>query len=71
MKRPPAHFIFFLFCWFSKMLSAQFGAQPPFVFDLEAVNANLPGHHSFAFAQAGNKWLIIGGRTTGLHGMSS
>jgi hypothetical protein len=28
---------------------------------------NLPGLHSFAFAQSGGKWLIIGGRLDGLH----
>lgn len=28
---------------------------------------NLPGLHSFAFAQHDGKWLIIGGRTDGLH----
>lgn len=29
--------------------------------------ANLPGLHSFAFAQADGKWLVIGGRKDGLH----
>lgn len=28
---------------------------------------NLPGLHSYAFAQYNNKWLIIGGRVDGLH----
>jgi len=28
---------------------------------------NLPGLHSFAFAQADGKWLVIGGRKDGLH----
>ncbi len=28
---------------------------------------NLPGLHSYAFAQHDNKWLIIGGRKDGLH----
>lgn len=28
---------------------------------------NLPGLHSFAFAQANGKWLVIGGRKDGLH----
>lgn len=29
--------------------------------------AGFPGLHSFAVAQSGGKWLIIGGRTDGLH----
>jgi len=28
---------------------------------------NLPGLHSYAFAQSGNKWLVIGGRKDGIH----
>ncbi|MGE0568390.1 MAG: T9SS type A sorting domain-containing protein [Bacteroidia bacterium] len=28
---------------------------------------NLPGVHSFAFAQSNDKWLIVGGRLDGLH----
>lgn len=28
---------------------------------------NLPGIHSYAFAQSNGKWLIIGGRTDGIH----
>jgi hypothetical protein len=51
---------------------AQFGTPPPFTFEIEPVTGtNLPGYHSFAFAQQGSKWLIVGGRTNGLHGMSS
>ena len=29
--------------------------------------STLPGLHSYAFAQHNGKWLIIGGRTDGLH----
>ena len=50
---------------------AQFGNSPPFTLDIEAVTAPVTPVHSFAFAQSGSKWLIIGGRTNGLHGMSS
>ncbi|MEW6469366.1 MAG: T9SS type A sorting domain-containing protein [Bacteroidota bacterium] len=51
---------------------AQFGQQPPFTLDLQpATDVSLPGLHSFAFAEYGTKWLFVGGRTNGLHGMSS
>ncbi|HRG53440.1 MAG TPA: hypothetical protein PLL00_11440 [Bacteroidia bacterium] len=51
---------------------AQFGKTPPFQLQIQAVNGtNLPGFHSFSFAQAGDKWLFIGGRTNGLHGLNS
>lgn len=51
---------------------AQFGQLPPFTVSIEPVTgANIPGIHSFAFAQSGDKWLIIGGRTNGLHGLNS
>jgi hypothetical protein len=51
---------------------AQFGQMPPFSIQIEAIaGTNLPGVHSFAFAQSGDKWLIIGGRTNGLHGINS
>lgn len=53
-------------------INAQFGAMPPFTIQIEPViAAPLPGIHSFAFAQSGDKWLIIGGRTNGLHGLNS
>lgn len=51
---------------------AQFGTMPPFTVQLEPViTTPLPAIHSFAFAQSGGKWLIIGGRTNGLHGLNS
>ncbi|CAN5573028.1 hypothetical protein BH10BAC1_BH10BAC1_16300 [soil metagenome] len=51
---------------------AQFGAMPPFTVQIEPViTTPLPAMHSFAFAQSGDKWLIIGGRTNGLHGLNS
>jgi hypothetical protein len=51
---------------------AQFGQMPPFSISLEPVTGtNISGVHSFAFAQSGDKWLIIGGRTNGLHGLNS
>lgn len=51
---------------------AQFGSMPPFTLSIEPVIAPpLPAMHSFAFAQSGDKWLIIGGRTNGLHGLNS
>ena len=45
-------------------------AQDPFNYSMElkpVVIANLPGLHSYAFAQHDGKWLIIGGRKDGLH----
>jgi hypothetical protein len=51
---------------------AQYGAMPPFSISIEAITGtNIPGVHSYAFAQSGDKWLIIGGRTNGLHGINS
>ncbi|MDF2438204.1 MAG: hypothetical protein K0Q95_2580 [Bacteroidota bacterium] len=51
---------------------AQYGAMPPFTISIEPVTtANIQGIHSFAFAQSGDKWLFIGGRTNGLHGINS
>ncbi|MEW6467816.1 MAG: T9SS type A sorting domain-containing protein [Bacteroidota bacterium] len=49
----------------------QFGALPPFTIEIEAAGTTVPGLHSFAMAQSGSRWLIIGGRTNGLHGFSS
>jgi hypothetical protein len=58
-----------LFCCSTR---AQFGAMPPFTVTMEAIaGTNIPGLHSFAFAKSGDKWLIIGGRTNGLHGLNS
>jgi hypothetical protein len=52
--------------------SAQNGKLPPFQLKIQAINNTLlPGLHSFAFAQSGNKWLLIGGRTNGLHGLNN
>jgi hypothetical protein len=54
---------------FPFVLSAQ---QVPFQVEIEPVNAAaVPAVHSFAFAQHGSKWLIVGGRTNGLHGFST
>jgi len=42
----------------------------PFFIDLQEVNApDLPSLHSFAKAQSGDKWLIVGGRIDGLHSL--
>jgi hypothetical protein len=51
---------------------AQYGQMPPFTISMEAITTSvIPGLHSFAFARSGDKWLIIGGRTNGLHGLNS
>jgi hypothetical protein len=54
-------------------LGAQFAQQPPFLISIEpvpTVNA-AAGFHSFAFAQIGPRWLVVGGRTNGLHGLNA
>lgn len=62
---------FFLFLLCTKIFS-QYGQLPPFTISMEAITGTaIPGVHSFAFAQSGDKWLIIGGRTNGLHGLNS
>jgi hypothetical protein len=35
------------------------------------IGETVPGYHSFAYATYGSKWLLIGGRTNGLHGLNS
>ncbi len=61
-----------LFFIFITSATAQYGKLPPFQVQLEAINGtNIPGLHSFAFAQSGDKWLFIGGRTNGLHGLNT
>jgi len=41
---------------------------PPFMVDLRPVSAPaLPGLHSFVWATDGKYWLLLGGRTNGLH----
>lgn len=64
--------IVFLFCLFRFTSSAQFAPLPPFSLLIEKVVTPqpLPGFHSFAFAQHNGRWLIIGGRTNGLHGLN-
>jgi hypothetical protein len=45
-------------------------AQNTFPYDVQLTPiaiANLPGLHSYAFAQHNGKWLIIGGRKDGIH----
>jgi hypothetical protein len=61
--------LYFAALLFPFLLSAQ---QVPFQVEIEVVNATaVPPVHSFAFAQQGSKWLIVGGRTNGLHGFST
>ncbi|MCW3103889.1 MAG: hypothetical protein JWO09_2329 [Bacteroidetes bacterium] len=62
----------FLIVFMSLKAFSQYGQLPPFSISLEAITGTaIPGLHSFAFAQSGDKWLIIGGRTNGLHGVNS
>lgn len=59
------------FCTFILLLSTiKILAQSSFDYELELIPIsvpNLPGFHSFVFAQDNGKWLIIGGRLDGLH----
>jgi hypothetical protein len=51
---------------------SQYGAMPPFSISIEAITGTaIPGIHSCAYAKSGDKWLFIGGRTNGLHGINS
>lgn len=46
----------------------------PWYFHVEfepIIGETVPGYHSFAYATHGSKWVIIGGRTNGLHGLNS
>ncbi|MEN9323697.1 MAG: hypothetical protein RL699_1477 [Bacteroidota bacterium] len=56
----------FIFCFLSLTASAQVN----FGYELQLTPItipNLPGLHSFAFAQHAGKWLLVGGRKDGLH----
>jgi hypothetical protein len=66
-------FTFLISSFFISIIAfAQNGKLPPFQLQIQPVNGtNIPGLHSFSFAQAGDKWLFIGGRTNGLHGLNS
>jgi hypothetical protein len=52
----------------AKKVSAQTTDDFPFEIELRPVTIPaLPGLHSFAFGQHDGRWLIVGGRTDGLH----
>lgn len=56
----------FFWLFFSLVLTAQNNFNYSVQLDSVAIT-NLPGVHSFAFAQHNGKWLIIGGRLDGIH----
>jgi hypothetical protein len=60
-----------LLCFIGVQIEAAKAQTPenfPFEIELRAVTIPaLPGFHSFAFAQHEGRWLIVGGRTDGLH----
>lgn len=63
MKKYIIPLLFLLFC-------KAIWAQNTFPYDVQLTPVavpNLPGLHSFAFAQHNGKWLIIGGRKDGIH----
>ncbi len=64
--RIPFFFIFILF-FDPSVLTAQ-DSTFPYSVRLEQVSVpGLPGFHSFAYGQHDGKWLIVGGRTDGIH----
>ena len=71
MTKKPT-FILFLFLFIHFNSRAQFAPLPPFSISIEkvATPTPLPGFHSFAFAKDKGRWLLIGGRTNGLHGLN-
>ncbi|RZS97263.1 hypothetical protein [Cecembia calidifontis] len=60
-----------IFLFFGLMLPLFLSAQEdyfPYILKVNPVEIpNLPGLHSYAFAQHEGKWLVIGGRKDGLH----
>ena len=66
IHRIPFFFIFILF-FDPSVLTAQ-DSTFPYSVRLEQVSVpGLPGFHSFAYGQHDGKWLIVGGRTDGIH----
>jgi hypothetical protein len=60
-----------IFCLASNMAAPSKAQTPddfPYEVELRPVTIpGLPGLHSFAFGQHNGRWLIVGGRTDGLH----
>ena len=56
----------FFWLFFSLVLTAQNNFNYSVQLDSVTIT-NLPGVHSFAYAQHNGKWLIIGGRLDGIH----
>ncbi len=64
------NFLLLLFC-FGYLLTPTKAQETdlPFSIELEDVTPNnWPGLHSFAFAEWNDLWVVVGGRTNGLHG---
>lgn len=56
----------------TRPISESAAATLPFKLEVvEVSNSTLPGLHSFSAATTGGQWLIIGGRSAGLHGFGS
>ena len=65
-------FLFFVFCFSTLESSAQLGPEIPFSLSIEPIQGTfITGTHSSAIAKSGDKWLVIGGRINGLHGLNS
>lgn len=60
---------FFLFSFSLRSQVISNNSDLPFTIEIEEIkNISLPGLHSFAFGKYKNWWIILGGRTNGLHG---
>lgn len=60
-----------IFIFFTSFQISAASNYDPFTVELEPMNIpGAPALHSFTFAKYGTKWLFIGGRTNGLHGMT-
>ena len=56
----------------SMLIHAQLGPEVPFSISIEPIQGTfITGTHSSAIAKSGDKWLVIGGRINGLHGLNS
>lgn len=65
-------FLVLITCFQSILAHAQFGSEVPFSISIEPIEGTfITGTHSSAIAKSGDKWLIIGGRLNGLHGLNS
>ena len=69
MKKSLFAFLFLAICFHTNFAHS---TTNPYTIEIEETTMpGTPAIHSFAFAEAGGKWLFIGGRTNGLHGFNA